>query len=220
MVYNIKFSNGDRNSIIEYIKEKKKNGPFTVVDVGGTMGGWSTEYVDAIIDFNGNDSNTNIKFFKCDITNYDDWEPIKQYISLNGKFDFCICTHTLEDIMNPVFVSRQMELISKEGYIAFPSKYKEFVKFERGLAYRGYIHHRWIFDVDKKNTSNIIAYPKINYIENEQKFDVLAQKSIYSKDYDDLSFYWKDSNSIQYLNNNYLGPSVSAVIQYYDKLLD
>ena len=31
--YNIKISNGDRNEIISYISDKKKQGKFSVVDV-------------------------------------------------------------------------------------------------------------------------------------------------------------------------------------------
>jgi len=36
--YNIKISNGDRNEIISYISDKKKQGKFSVVDVGGSLG--------------------------------------------------------------------------------------------------------------------------------------------------------------------------------------
>ena len=36
----------------------------------------------------------------------------------------------------------------------------------------------------------------------------------------DLSFYWKDQIDIAYINGNYLGPSVDAVIGYYNNLLN
>lgn len=34
----------------------------------------------------------------------------------------------------------------------------------------------------------------------------------------DLSFFWKDTIDIRYINNNYLGPNVVSVISYYNSL--
>jgi hypothetical protein len=114
--YNFKISSGDRNDVIEYIQEQKRlSATFKVVDVGGSMGGWSSNYVDAIVDFNDfwvND-NSNVSHFKCDITHPDSWNDILLYVEKNGKFDFCICTHTLEDIINPVYVAEQIQKIAK-----------------------------------------------------------------------------------------------------------
>jgi len=47
------------------------------------------------------------------------------------------------------------------------------------------------------------------------KFDGIANLNDNIKD---LSFFWKDSIEINYINNNYLGPSVEAVISYYNEL--
>ena len=212
MIYNIKYSNGDKTNIINYIlSNKKNNANYKVIDVGGSYGGWSTPYVDAIVDFNDITSNNinNIIFFKIDITNPNDYDELLEYIKINGKFDFCICTHTLEDIMNPIFVCEQIEKISNEGYISFPSKYCELSRIEG--KYRGYIHHRWIFH---PKDDYILGFPKINYIE-DNKFDKIANNSI---NVFDLSFYWKNKINIKYVNNNYLGPSVNHVIEYYNEL--
>ena len=187
-------------------------GKFTVIDVGGSVTGWSSPYVDAIVDFNDLEvKNPNIQFFKCDITHPESYKEIFNYIEENGKFDFCICSHTLEDIINPVYVCEQICKISKQGYISFPSKYRELSRFEGN--YRGYIHHRWIFDI--KTNSELIAYPKINYIEN-YLFDSISNMS---EDIKDLSFFWKDNINLTYLNNNYLGPWCFDVINYYKELL-
>ena len=35
----------------------------------------------------------------------------------------------------------------------------------------------------------------------------------------DLSFFWKNSIPYSIINNNYMGPSVSDVIKYYDELI-
>ena len=211
-IYNVKLSNGNRDHIVEYIKSQKAKGKFTVIDVGGSRVGWSKDVVDAILDFNENDYSSTIRFFKCDITNADAWDEIMKYVTIHGKFDFCICTHTIEDIMNPVFVCEQICKIAKEGYMAFPSKYRELARVE-STHWRGYIHHRWIFDV--KNNS-VIGYPKINMTEHAF-FDTIADPS---PDKLDMSFFWKESIDIKYLNNNYLGPDAKSVLEYYEKLKD
>jgi len=214
--YNIKISNGLRNDVIEYIEKNKKIKNFKVVDVGGSLSSWSLKYVDAIVDFNDISvtDNLKIKHFKCDITHPDSWNEILLYVKQYGKFDFCICTHTLEDIMNPVYVSEQIQKIAKEGYIAVPSKYRELSRFESGdKNYRGYIHHRWIFDI----IDNIfVGYPKINYLDYNDIFDKIADLD---ENKCDLSFYWIDQIDILYINNNYLGPNVCSVINYYNNLL-
>ena len=214
--YNIRIGNNDRNEVISYILDKKKSGKFTVVDVGGSHGGWSKNVIDAIIDFNDfSTTNSNIKHFNCDITHPDSWNNIIQYVKDNGKFDFCICSHTLEDIMNPAYVCEQIVKISNSGYIAVPSKYKELSRFEFGNnSYRGYIHHRWIFDIVKDNA--FLAYPKINYVENSNIFDKVADND---NNKSDLSFFWKDNIDIRYVNNNYLGPNVISVKNYYNDLI-
>jgi len=213
MIYNVKITNGNRQEVADYIRIKKSAGQFRVVDVGGVFGGWSMPFVDAIIDFNTPVVDVNfshVKHFKCDITNPRDWEEVLSYVGVSGKFDFCICTHTLEDIMNPVFVSEQIAKIALSGYIAFPSKYRELAKFQGD--YRGYIHHRWIFTV-KNNV--VIGFPKIGFMENCSAFDSIADLS---DNKSDLSFFWKDAIDIVYLNNNFLGPDVGSVIEYYADL--
>jgi hypothetical protein len=212
--YNISIGNHNRDKLISYITMKKKEGKFTIIDVGGSLGGWSTPYVDAIVDFNEPvNQYQHITHFKCDITHPDSWNDIIKYCNENGKFDFCICTHTLEDIMNPSYVCEQIAKISSNGYIAVPSKYRELSRFEHSSGYRGYIHHRWIFDI----IDNVfVGYPKINYIDNTKIFDTISDMN---EDKSDLSFYWKDYIDIKYTNNNYLGPSVEHVISYYNDLL-
>jgi len=235
MIYNVQVNNGNRSSVINYINKNKIYEKFSVIDVGGTMNGWSQPYIDALVDFNeqkedpmekleeGENSENNKEtkkrkplFFKCDISHPNSWVPILEYVEKNGKFDFCICTHTLEDIINPGFVCEQICKIAKEGYIAFPSKYRELCRnVDNDLYnYRGYIHHRWIFTI-RENDKKIVAFPKINYLDSEPKFDQIANPD---NDCCDLNFFWKENIEFEYLNNNFLGPNVVAVLKYYDEL--
>ena len=230
MIYNAKISNDNREHIIEFINNKRKNGEFTVIDVGGSVEGWSANVVNAILDFNVPvKNNDNIKLFKSDITHPDGWDEVLEYVKKNGKFDFCICTHTLEDIMNPGYVCEQISKIAKEGYVAVPSKYRELSKFEayytipgkfreklekEHVGHRGYMHHRWIFTI---NNNELVGFPKIGYIDCAPIFDKIANLD---ENVCDLSFFWKENISVKYLNNNYLGPSTTYVVSYYDNLCD
>lgn len=130
MIYNVVKGNGDRTVVFDYINSKRTEGKYTVIDIGGTVEGWSAPLVDAIMDFNIPENGKykdGLLVFVADITNPKHWKDVLEYVDKNGKFDFCICTHTLEDIMNPGFVCEQISKIAKEGYIATPSKHSELV---------------------------------------------------------------------------------------------
>ena len=206
------YSDGNRSNVLSLIENQKRMGKFTVIDIGGSMVGWSRNHIDAIVDFNDPpiNINPNILHFKIDVTHSDSYVELMNYVKKNGKFDFCICTHLLEDIINPGLVCEKMSDISHSGYIAFPSKFRELARFEGD--YRGYIHHRWIFTIE---SGRLVGYPKISYIESE----VFNSVADLSENLCDLSFYWNTSVSIEYLNNNFLGPNVESVKRYYNKLL-
>jgi hypothetical protein len=213
MIDSVLISDGNRNSILSYIRQKKQEGPFRVIDVGGSMKGWSVDVVDAICDMNDPDKPTNIQLFKMNINLPDDWKQVDTYVQEHGKFDFSICSHTLEDISNPKYVCQKLSQISKAGYIAVPSKYIELARFEHSYyKYRGFIHHRWIFSIDN---NTFVGYPKIPYLEHDQLFDSIARYTL--KD-GDLSFKWNDSIDVSIINGDYLGPDIPSVITYYKKL--
>jgi hypothetical protein len=194
------------------------NEPFTVIDVGGSKNGWSWEILDALVDFDPSpqfdNTNEKVKKFNFDITDPEQWTSIRDYVNMNGKFDFSICTHTLEDIANPKFVAKQLSYISRHGFIAVPSKHREFSRLVEGNSpYRGYIHHKYIFNIEN---NQVIAYPKINFLEYMDFFDKIADKD---DNKSDLSFLWKDELDINYVNNNYLGPDPASIQTYYLNLL-
>lgn len=67
-------------------------------------------------------------------------------------FDFSVCSHTLEDIRDPIVVARELSRVSKAGYVEVPSRAREiFVKdrFSRlkllfgKIPEIGFQHHRW-----------------------------------------------------------------------------
>ena len=52
MITDVLISDGSRDGVINYIKTQKQRGKFTVVDIGGSVNGWSSPYIDALVDFN------------------------------------------------------------------------------------------------------------------------------------------------------------------------
>ena len=213
IIHSILLSSFERNHVINYIKRKKKENPnFKVIDIGGTAAGWSHSVIDYIVDINKPEiNNKNIKYFSLNINYETQWEELFNFVQINGKFDFCICSHIIEDIALPQVLLNNLKNISKEGFIAIPSKYRELSKIEG--KYMGYIHHRWIYSI--KN-NKLLGFPKVNFIDHEQK---LVNISNPSQDISDLSFFWKNSVPYSIINNDYLGPSVEHVIKYYDELL-
>jgi hypothetical protein len=68
------------------------------------------------------------------------------------EVDFVICSHTLEDIRDPIWVCSEMIRIGKRGYIEVPSRVLESCRGgERGIV--GLAHHRWLIDIESNHIS-------------------------------------------------------------------
>ncbi len=78
--------------------------------------------------------------------------------------DFVVCSHTLEDIRDPLWVCSEMIRIGKAGYIEVPSRLWETC---RGMApgIAGLAHHRWLIDIDA-SASSIRFLQKYHRIHN------------------------------------------------------
>jgi hypothetical protein len=64
----------------------------------------------------------------------------------DDQFDFVICSHTLEDIRDPIWVCAEINRIGKAGYIEVPSRLEEQTYGVHG-PWVGWSHHRWLVDV-------------------------------------------------------------------------
>ena len=62
------------------------------------------------------------------------------------QFDFVICSHTLEDVRDPVWVCQEINRIGKAGYIEVPSRLDEQSYGIQG-PWVGWGHHHWLVDV-------------------------------------------------------------------------
>jgi SAM-dependent methyltransferase len=72
-----------------------------------------------------------------------DREP---YPFRDDEIDFVVCSHTLEDVRDPVWVCAEMARIGRAGYIEVPSRLEEQTYGVAG-PFVGWYHHRWLVDV-------------------------------------------------------------------------
>ena len=156
--------------INEYLRDLKNqvNRPLSIIDVGGgcnTRIPETTHVVDLFPLVNKCwQNNFQGEFFQGDIDLSDVWDRLFEYVDKNGKFDFAVCSQTLEDINSPHQAVLNLFKIANAGMVAVPSKYIETCKWENlgGRQYLGYNHHKWIYTV--KN-GIFYGYPKMGCIE-------------------------------------------------------
>ena len=73
-------------------------------------------------------------------------------------FDFSICSHTLEDIRDPLYVCSELIRVSKRGYIEVPSRLIETCRGVESDSIVGLSHHRWLVDIHNKHIQFTMKY--------------------------------------------------------------
>lgn len=77
------------------------------------------------------------------------------------EIDFVICSQTLEDLRDPLWVCAEMIRVGKRGYIEVPSRLAE---SSRGVEPKqvGWSHHRWLIDIVGNHVYFTMKYHKIH----------------------------------------------------------
>ncbi|MDF5735826.1 MULTISPECIES: methyltransferase domain-containing protein [unclassified Nostoc] len=73
-------------------------------------------------------------------------------------FDFSICSHTLEDIRDPLYVCSELIRVSKRGYIEVPSRLIESCRGLESDNMVGLCHHRWLVDITDHHVQFTMKY--------------------------------------------------------------
>jgi hypothetical protein len=194
----------------DHVKNIIKENRYSSIDIGASARYWSYPECKVIADaYPVNEKD--ITYFNINIENISTWKSVFDYIEINGKFDFSICSHTMEDVFNPIDLSNILSKISHRGYVAVPSKFDEFSKLYNN-KYRGNAHHKQFFDiVDKK----LIIFPKFSWIENDERSDKILEHYISNE----LTFFWEDFIPIEVFGNGLPFNSDDSLINsYYDHL--
>lgn len=61
----------------------------------------------------------------------------------DGQFDFAVCSHTLEDVRDPVWVAHELQRVGRAGYIEVPAPAFELTYGIQG-PWVGWGHHHWL----------------------------------------------------------------------------
>ena len=87
------------------------------------------------------------------------------------EIDFVICSHTLEDIRDPLWVCSEMIRIAKAGYIEVPSRAAESSRGWEHPRMAGLSHHRWLIDIEGES---IRFFQKLHTIHTHWKYSLPA----------------------------------------------
>ena len=200
---NICKMNSFHNNVFSYIENNIKKENKRILDIGGANNLWASKYVthlaDYFLDKNDFDKANKIKnlnIFNMNVQRTEDWSDIFKDVEKNGKYDFIICTHMLEDLDYPEMVCKNINLIGNAGFISVPSKYSEYEIFENYFflsGYRGYHHHRWIHQI-KDNI--FVGYPKMN---TWDRINNDTWNSIPDKIHTEINFIWENNFDFSYI---------------------
>ena len=227
-------SEHSRQALLDYVRaHKAKELRFRVVDIGGAGNPWTASIVDAYADLR---QVSGAQTIMGDINDPETWQRIR-----SEKFDFCICSHTLEDLRDPLFVLSELQRSFRHGYIAVPNKHVEFSHIQ-SLHYVGYGHHRWIFTLTPTELRVIAKWPFASYFSPRRRWiaqikasaaagflrNLLGRKgglsaigplpwwhSELAGPNHELAFIWKGELQFSSINQDYAGDSILALAKLY-----
>jgi hypothetical protein len=75
----------------------------------------------------------------------------------DDQFDLSVCSHTLEDVRDPLYVCAELIRVSKAGYIEVPSRLEE-QSFGFQGPWAGWGHHRWLVELDGDELTFVLKH--------------------------------------------------------------
>lgn len=119
----------------------------------------------------------------------------------DNKFDFSICSHTLEDLTNPAPIIKEIKRVSKGGYIETPSRINEqTIGVRNGKSnYTGHPHHKWIVE---KNKSELKFFNKSDSVKQgitEVGIPYTTWSNVKKEQKNAMKFVWKDGFNFDFI---------------------
>ena len=108
-------------------------------------------------------------------------------------FDFVVCSHTLEDVRDPIWMCHELSRVAKAGYIEVPSRLEEQSYGFQG-PWVGWSHHRWLIDIDQDAADITFVHKSAVVERDDSHFPTEFQQAL--TDEDRVStLWWKGSFS-------------------------
>lgn len=108
----------------------------------------------------------------------------------DDEFDFVVCSHTLEDIRDPIWVCSELVRVAKAGYIEIPSRVDEQTRGVHG-DWVGWSHHHWLIDVEGETVSFVL---KPHLIHSDHRYEIPAELLGYLRPEERVqSLFWQGS---------------------------
>lgn len=77
------------------------------------------------------------------------------------QFDFAVCSHTLEDVRDPVWVAAELQRVAAAGYVEVPSLREELTYGIQG-PWVGWGHHHWLALVRDASIELVFKHHVVN----------------------------------------------------------
>ncbi len=100
-----------------------------------------------------------------DLCSHEPWPYVDQ------QFDFCTCSHTLEDLRDPLWVCHEMVRVAKRGYVEIPSMAFELSRGREPGVPVGLSHHKWFVEL---KGSKLEFIPKLHFVHGDRGLSLPA----------------------------------------------
>lgn len=177
----------------EIIKKYRIKPSDKILDVGGSMTQHTEIKIDTLVDIIRPEDSP-YKPEKLLAKNFVKRDIIREKLPFKNKeFDFCLCTHTLEDLAYPFLIIEEMSRVAKKGLIVTPSMGEDMVfgkiDFTDWLTgarrVPGHAHHKWFFVSDGKKMKVIPKNYPLLYTSDFHFVDWKGEK--------EFEYFWKDN---------------------------
>jgi len=138
----------------------------------------------------------------CDVQDLSKFYDNRNFIKLESKdlpfkdnqFDFVIASHVMEHVEDLKFFIKELERVSKKGYIELPTK------LEDNLVFENKKDHLWHMDFDDVNLKLLIS-KKIQFVEPILTVSTIQKLRDNFKSSLILELYWENNIEHDFIEN-------------------
>ena len=139
----------------------------------------------------------------CDVQDLSNFYKNKNFVILknndlpfdDNQFDFVICSHVMEHVKDLKYFIKEIERVSKRGYIELPTK------LEDNLVFENKKEHLWQMDFDDVNHKLLIS-KKIQFLEPVLTVSTIQKMRKYFKSSLVLELLWEDKIEYEFIEEN------------------